>query len=134
LTSGKTDASFLEQFGFRELTPCRLLTTDHSNQTEVGSDESLPSLRSLVLKHSQFLISRVGKSGTRHPGIPRQQASFNRALQINDLGAGKQRFGWFVIEGFSHADTVEQSYPPATPGCTKSVDICFTPLMRTTYE
>jgi hypothetical protein len=71
LTSGKTNASLLEQLGFRELAPDRLLATDHSNQPKVGSDEPLPSLRSLVFKHSQFLIGRVRESGTRNPGIAR---------------------------------------------------------------
>jgi hypothetical protein len=37
----QADAAFLEKLRVRELAACRVLATDHSNQPEVGLDESL---------------------------------------------------------------------------------------------
>lgn len=64
MTSGKTDASFLEQFRIGELATGRKLSTDHSHKPHVGSDESLPGQGSLVFEQSQLLIRRIGEAGT----------------------------------------------------------------------
>jgi hypothetical protein len=80
LTSGKADASLLKQFGIRKLAPRRVLATDHADKPEVGSDESLPSLLPLVLESSQFLLGRIGKTGTGGPCLARQQAGLDCAL------------------------------------------------------
>ena len=80
MTSGKAYASLLEQFGIRKLSPRRVLATDHADKPEVGSDESLASLLSLVLESSQFLLGRIGKTGAGDPCLARQQAGLDCAL------------------------------------------------------
>ena len=64
MTSGKTDASFLKQFGIGKLATCRKLTTDHPDETQVRLDESLPRQGPLVFEESQLLICRISKAGT----------------------------------------------------------------------
>ena len=63
MTSGKADASFLEQLRLGELAAGRKLATDHSNEPEIGSDESLSRHVSQVLEDLQFHIGRIGKTG-----------------------------------------------------------------------
>jgi hypothetical protein len=48
----QTDASLLEQFGIGQLASRGVLATNHADKPEIGSDESLPSLLSLIFKKS----------------------------------------------------------------------------------
>jgi hypothetical protein len=116
LTSGKTDTALLEQFGIRKLAARRVLATDHPDQPEVGSDESLSGQLAVVFQDPQFLVGRIGKTKTRHSCISCQQPSLDRALQLGNLGAGQQLFSGVVVEVLNHADTLGQPPPPATPG------------------
>jgi hypothetical protein len=71
LTSGKTDAPFLKQFGIGKLAPCRKLPADHPDETQVGLDEPLPRQRPLVFEESQLLICRIGETGARYSRLSR---------------------------------------------------------------
>jgi hypothetical protein len=86
LTSGKTDASFLEQFRIGKLATRRKLSTDHPHKPHVGSDKSLPGQRSLVFEQSQLLIRRIGEAGARHSRISCQQARLDRLLELDNFG------------------------------------------------
>jgi hypothetical protein len=89
LTSGKTEASLLEQLGIGKLATRRKLPTDHPDETQVGLDEPLSGQRSLILEQSQFLLGRIGKTRTRQSRISRQQARLDDALELDKLGGGQ---------------------------------------------
>jgi hypothetical protein len=59
LTSGKADAALLEQFRIGQLATRRKLSADHPDKPQVGSDESLPSQRSLIFEQYQLLIRGI---------------------------------------------------------------------------
>lgn len=59
MTSGKTDASLLEQFRIGKLATGRKLSADHPDKPQVGSNESLPGQRSLIFEQSQLLIRGI---------------------------------------------------------------------------
>ena len=103
MTSGKADASLLEQFGVGKLTAGRVLATDHADKPEIGLNKALPSLLSFMLKNFQFMFGRIGKTGTGRPCIARQQASLDGALQLNDLGTRQWGFGRYIVKGLRHA-------------------------------
>jgi hypothetical protein len=115
LTSGKTDASFLKQFGVGEPGTCRKLSADHPDETQVGVDESLPCRSPLAFEESQLLICRIGEAGARYSRLSRQQACLDRELQLDNLGMGQQGFGRDTVESLGHAHTLRQSLPLATP-------------------
>ena len=98
----QADASLLEQFGIGKLTSCGVLATDHADEPEIGFDEALASLLSFVLEDRQFLLGRIGKTGPRDLCIPRQQASLDGALQLNNLGACQWGFDRYIIKGLRH--------------------------------
>jgi hypothetical protein len=114
LTSGKPNASLLEQFGTRKLATRRKLSTDHPDKPQVGSDESLPSQCSLVFEKSQLLVRRVCEAGARYSRITCQQASLYGALQLDNFGVCKQRFIGRVVKNPGHADTLREPLPIAT--------------------
>ena len=87
MTSGKADAALLKQFRIGKPAPRCVLPTDHADEPEVGSNESFPSLLSMVFENFQFLFGRISETGTGYPDIARQQASLDRPLELNDLGA-----------------------------------------------
>jgi hypothetical protein len=122
LTSGKPNASLLEQFSISKLATRRKLSTDHPHQPQVGSDESLPSQGSLLFEESQLLVRRVCEAGARDSRITCQQASFYRALQLDNLALCQQRFISRIFGDLGHADTLKQRVPLATPSNPKSVD------------
>jgi hypothetical protein len=65
LTSGKTHASFLKEFGsWKSATHCKL-STDHPDKTQVRLDESLPGQGSLVFEQSQLHICGISETGAR---------------------------------------------------------------------
>jgi hypothetical protein len=103
LTSGKTDATFLKQFGIGKLAPCRKLATDHPDKTQVGLDEPLPRERPLVFEESQFLICRISETPARRSRISRQQACLDRALQLDYLGMRQGGFSEDSVESLGHA-------------------------------
>jgi hypothetical protein len=115
LTSGKPNASLLEQFSISELGPRRKLSTDHPYQPQVGSDESLPSQRALLFEESQLLVRRVCEAGTRDSRITCQQASLYRALQLDTFTVCQQRFVGRIVENSGHARHSE-----AGGACTNS--------------
>jgi hypothetical protein len=121
LTSGKPDASLLEQFRISELATRSKLSADQTDKPQVGSDESLPRQRSLLFEKSQLLVARVCEAGARYSRVVCQQASLYGALQLDNFGVCQQRFIG-RIENFGHADTLRQPVPLATPGNPKSVD------------
>jgi hypothetical protein len=86
------DASLLEQFSISKLATRRKLSTDHSYQPQVCSDESLPSSRSLFFEQSQLPIRRVCEAGARCSRVTCQQASLYGPLQLDNLGMSQQRF------------------------------------------
>jgi hypothetical protein len=51
LTSGKADAALLKQFRIGKPAPRCVLPTDHADEPEVGSNESFPSLLSMVFEN-----------------------------------------------------------------------------------
>ncbi len=116
MTSGKTEASLLEQLGGWKLATRRKLPADHANETQVGLDESLPGQRSLIFEQSQFLFGRIGKAPTRQSRISRQQARLDDPLELDKLGGGQLGFVGNVVMGLEHAHTVRQPPPLATPG------------------
>jgi hypothetical protein len=122
LTSGKPNAPLLEQFSSSELTTRRKLSTDHPYQPQVGSDESLPSQRSLLFEKSQLRVRRVCEAGARYSRVTCQQASLYGALQLDNLGMRQQRFVGRIVGKSGHADTLSQPVPLATPSNPKSVD------------
>jgi hypothetical protein len=121
LTSGKPDASLLEQFRISELATRSKLSADQTDKPQVGSDESLPRQRSLLFEKSQLLVARVCEAGARYSRVACQQASLYGTLQLDNFGVCQQRFIG-RIENFGHADTLRQPVPLATPGNPKSVD------------
>ena len=118
MTSGKTDASFLKQFGIGEPGTCRKLSTHHPDQTQVGVDESLHRQGPLAFEESQLLICRIGEASAGYSRLSRQQACLDRALQLDNLDMRQQGFGRDIVESLGHAHTLRQSLPLATPGCT----------------
>jgi hypothetical protein len=122
LTSGKTDAAFLKQFGIGKLATCRKLATDHPDKTQVGLDESLPRQRSLAFEESQLLICRISETGARYSRFLREQPCFDRALELDNLGVRQQGFRTDIVESLGHAHTLRQSLPLTTPTHGKSVD------------
>jgi hypothetical protein len=121
LTSGKPNASLLEQFSISKLATRRKLPTDHPYQPQVGSDESLPSQRSLLFEESQLLVRRVCEAG-RYSCITCQQASLYRALQLDNFAMCQQRFVGRIVGNFGHAGHSEATGGLATPTNPKSVD------------
>ena len=121
MTSGKADASFLKQFGIGELAPCRKLATDHPDETQVRLDESLPRQGPLVFEESQLLICRISETGARYSCLPCQQACFDRALQLDNLGIRQQGFGRDIVESLGHAP---HSEAVTTASNTYSRQIC----------
>jgi hypothetical protein len=122
LTSGKTDASLLEQFRIGKLAPRRELSADHPNKPQVGSDESMPGQRTLIFEQSQLLVRGISETCACHSSIPRQQAGFDRPLQLDNVGVCQQRFMSCIVGELGHADTLKQRVPPATASNPKSVD------------
>jgi hypothetical protein len=122
LTSGKPNASLLEQFRISKLATRGKLSTDHPYQPQVGSDEALPSQRSVLFEKSQLLVRRVCETGTRRSRITCQQASLYRALQLDNFARCQQRFLGRILGDLGHADTLKQRVPLATPSNPKSVD------------
>jgi len=96
----------LEQLRIWQLAAGGVLATDHSDEPEVGSDESLPGMLSARFEESQFLIGRIGKPSTRYSGIPCQQARLDRALQRHNLCTCQHGLGGLIVARLSHADTV----------------------------
>jgi hypothetical protein len=98
------------------------LSADQTDKPQVGSDESLPSQRSLLFEKPQLLVGRVCEAGARGSRITCQKASLYGALEFDNFGVCQQ---WFIgrIENFGHADTLRQPVPLATPSNPKSVDI-----------
>jgi hypothetical protein len=92
----------LEQFGVGKLTPSGVLATDHADEPEIGFDEALASLLSFVLEDLQFLLGRIGKTGAGDPCVPRQQASLDGALQLNNLCACQWGFDRYIVKGLRH--------------------------------
>jgi len=127
LTSGKTEASLLKQLCFRKLATRRKLSTDHSDQTQVGLDESLPGQRSLVFEQDQFLLCGIGKASARQSRSFGQQSGLDYALQLDKLNVGQQWFVGDVVVSLDHAHTVRQMSPLATPTNSKSVDKLLCP-------
>jgi hypothetical protein len=121
LTCGKTHASLLEQVGLWELATGGVLATDHSNQPEVGSHESLPSPLALGFECTQFLIGRIGKPGAGDPGMVRQQASLNRALQFHSFSARQQGFR-YIVKGLGHVRHCAANWLLTTPVCIVRID------------
>ena len=103
MTSGKTDASFLKQFGIGKLAPCRKLATDHPDETQVGLDEPLPRRGPLAFEEYQLLICRISETGTRYSSLSRQQACLDHTLQLDNLGMRQQGFGGNIVEDLGHA-------------------------------
>jgi hypothetical protein len=124
LTSGKTDASFLKQFGIRKLAPRRKLPADHPHEAQVGLDEPLPRQRPVVFQESQFLVCRIGETDTRYSRLSRQQARLDGTLQLDNLGVCQQGFGRDIVESLGHAP---HSAAVATAGNTYSRQICGQP-------
>jgi hypothetical protein len=122
LTSGKTDASLLEQFRIGKLAPRRELSADHPDKPQVGSDESLPGQRTLIFEQSQLLVRGISETCACHSGIPRQQAGFDRPLQLDNVSVCQQRFMSCIVGELGHAHTLKQRVPLATPIKPKSVD------------
>jgi hypothetical protein len=122
LTSGKTDASLLEQFRIGKLAPRRELSADHPDKPQVGSDESLPGQRTLIFKQSQLLVRGISETCACHSSIPRQQAGFDRPLQLDNVSVCQQRFMSCIVGELGHAHTLKQRVPLATPIKPKSVD------------
>jgi hypothetical protein len=104
----------LEQFSIPKLATRRKLSTDHPYQSQVGSDESLPSQRSLFFEKSQLLVRRVYEAGARYSRVTGQQASLYGALQLDNLGMCQQRFVGRIVGNSGHADTLSQPVPLAT--------------------
>jgi hypothetical protein len=122
LTSGKADASLLEQFRIGKLAPRRELSADHPDKPQVGSDESLPRQRTLIFEQSQLLVRGISETCACHSSIPRQQAGFDRPLQLDNVGVCQQRFMSCIVGELGHAHTLKQWVPLATPSNSKSVD------------
>ena len=121
MTSGKTDASFLKQFGVGKPATCRKLSTDHADETQIGLDESLPRRHSLGFEKSQLLICRISETGARYPRLSRQQSCFDRVLQLKHLSMRQQGFGGEIVESLGHA---RHSEAVTTAGNTYSRQIC----------
>jgi hypothetical protein len=122
LTSGKTDASLLEQFRIGKLAPRRELSADHPDKPQVGSDESLPGQRTLIFEQSQLLVRGISETCACHSSIPRQQAGFDRPLQLDNVSVCQQRFMSCIVGELGHAHTLKQRVSLATPIKPKSVD------------
>ena len=82
-------------------------------------DEPLPGQRSLILEQAQFLLGRIGKASTRQSRVPRQQASLDDALHLDQLGGSQVGLVGHIVD---HDHTVRHRPPRATPGNPKSVD------------
>jgi hypothetical protein len=123
LTSGKADASLLEQFRISELATRGKLSADQTDKPQVGSDESLPSQRALLFEKPQLLVGRVSEAGARYSRFTCQEASLHVALQLDNFGVCQQRFVGRIVENSGHADTLRQPVPFATPSSPRSVDI-----------
>jgi hypothetical protein len=113
LTSGKPNASLLEQFSIFRLGARRKLSTDHPYQPQVGSDESLPSQRSLLFEESQLLVCRVCETRTRYSRITCQQASLYHALQLDNFAMCQQRFVGRIVGNSGHARHSEAARAPS---------------------
>jgi hypothetical protein len=122
LTSGKADASLLEQFRIGKLAPRRELSADHPDKPQVGSDESLPRQRTLIFEQSQLLVRGISETCACHSSIPRQQAGFDHPLQLDNVSVCQQRFISCIVGELGHAHTLKQGVPLATPSNSKSVD------------
>jgi hypothetical protein len=123
LTSGKADASLLEQFRISELATRGKLSADQTDKPQVGSDESLPSQRALLFEKPQLLVGRVSEADARYSRFTCQEASLHVALQLDNFGVCQQRFVGRIVENSGHADTLRQPVPFATPSNPRSVDI-----------
>ena len=88
-------------------------------------DESLPCRGSLVFEQSQFHICGISETGARFSRLSCQQASLDRALQLDKLGMGQLRFSRDIVVSLGHAHTVRPPMPLATPTYDKSVDKSF---------
>jgi hypothetical protein len=73
-------------------------------------NESLPCRGSLVFEQSQFHICGISETGARFSRLSCQQASLDRALQLDNLGMGQLRFSRDIVVSLGHAHTVR-------PGC-----------------
>jgi len=113
LTSGKPNASLLEQFRISKLATRGKLSTDHPYQPQVGSDEALPSQRSVLFEKSQLLVRRVCEAGTRCSRITRQQASLYRALQLENFAMCQQWFVGRILGKSGHARHSAAAGPPS---------------------
>jgi hypothetical protein len=127
LTSGKTEASLLKQLGIWKLATRRELPTDHPDETQIGLDEPLSGQRSLIFEQSQFLLGRIGEARARQPRLSRQQASFDDALELDELGGGQLGLVEGIAVGLDHAHTLRHWPPLATPSNAKSVDNLLCP-------
>ena len=85
-------------------------------------NESLPCRGSLVFEQSQFHICGISETGARLSRLSCQQASLDRALQLDNLGMGQLRFSRDIVVSLGHAPHCEAPDAACNTYLDKSVD------------